>query len=379
MPDLQTKNFETLVREQVTAIQGASNQTLIDVTVGSILRAVVEAYAAVALWLQGLILKVLAVTRAATSTGADLDSWVLDYGLVRLPATAAAGQATFSRFTPATQAVVPVAALIQSADGTQQYAVTLDTANTAYNAGFGGYVMGAGVASITVPISANGAGARGNAAIGGINTLGQAISGVDTVTNLAALTNGAEAESDVALRARFIRYVASLSKATKSAVAYALGSIEAGVTNTLVENENYDGSPHLGYFYVIVDDGSGEPSTTFLARAYAAIDAVRPVGISFNVFAPSTLTANVVLQVAAQPGYDATAIATIVQVEITNYINALSLGVSLSWSRLIQVAYDASPGVGNVSALTINNGAADLTASPKQVIKAANVAVAALT
>jgi hypothetical protein len=45
---LPTKDFVTLVREQVTAIQGATRRK-IDVSVGSVLRALVEAFAAVML------------------------------------------------------------------------------------------------------------------------------------------------------------------------------------------------------------------------------------------------------------------------------------------------------------------------------------------
>jgi hypothetical protein len=69
----------------------------------------VEANAGVVLWLQGLILQLLAATRAATSSGADLDT--LD-GRLRPHAAgrvAATGQVTFSRFTSTLQAVVPSA------------------------------------------------------------------------------------------------------------------------------------------------------------------------------------------------------------------------------------------------------------------------------
>ena len=69
---LTTKDFSTIVSDMVTAIQGAA-AVLVDLTIGSILRATVEANAAVVLWLQGLILQLLATTRAATSNATDLD------------------------------------------------------------------------------------------------------------------------------------------------------------------------------------------------------------------------------------------------------------------------------------------------------------------
>lgn len=372
---ITTQDFATLVRNQVTAIQGAA-KVLVDLTVGSILRAVVEANAAVILWLQGLILQLLAITRAATSSGADLDSWVGDFGLTRLAAVAASGQVSFARFTPSQQAVVPVGTTVQTGDGSQQFAVTLDTTNPAYSATLGGYVLAAGVGSINVPVAASTAGAGGNVSAGQLNTLTQAVPGVDTVSNAAAFTNGVDAESDSALRIRFIAFVASLSKATKGAVGYAITSLKQGVIYTLVENQQYNGATDYGYFYVVVDDGTGSPGSTFLSNVSNAIDAVRGVSIRFGVFAPVVVTANAGMTITTAAGYDHNAVVALVVAALRNYINALTLGQTLTYSRLAQVAYDASPGVTNVTAVTLNGGTADVTATSQQVIKAGTLTVA---
>ncbi len=220
MATLNTQDFPTLVENMAAAAQGAAQQVL-DFTIGSILRAVVESVAGVALFLQSLVLQVLTLTRASTSQGPDLDSWMADYGLTRLPAVAASGTVTFSRFTPTLQAVVPVGAQVITADGSETFAVTLDATNAAYSAALGGYVLAPGVASVNVTVAANSPGSAGNVVSGAISFIGTAIPGVDTVTNAAAFTNGLDAESDAALRLRFVAYIASLSKATKGAVGYA--------------------------------------------------------------------------------------------------------------------------------------------------------------
>ena len=372
---IQTKDYVTLVREQTTAIQGAA-RVLVDLTIGSILRAVIEANAAVTLWLQGLILQLLAITRAATSSGSDLDSWVADYGLTRLPAVNATGIVTFTRFTPTQQAVVQVGTLVQTADGSQQYAVVLDTANPAYNASLGGYALAAGSASVSVPVQALAAGSAANASVGSVSTMIQAVPGVDTVTNAAAFTNGSDAETDAALRKRFIAYVASLSKATKSAVGYAITSLKTGLTYTLVENTTYAGAAQPGYFYVVVDDGTGAPPSSFLSTVSNAIDAVRPLCSSFGVFAPVIQTADVSMTIQTAAGYDHNAVVGLVSAALTSYINGLGLGNQLTYTRLAQVAYDASAGVTNVTAVLLNGGTADVTATNKQTIKAGTIAVA---
>ena len=68
---LTTKNYSTLVNDQVAAIQGAASK-LINFAVGTILRAIAQSNATVALWLQGLILQLLTVTRLASSLGTDV-------------------------------------------------------------------------------------------------------------------------------------------------------------------------------------------------------------------------------------------------------------------------------------------------------------------
>ncbi len=375
MAIITTQDFTTLVRNQVTAVQSGA-RTLVDLTVGSILRSVVEANAAVILWLQGLILQLLAITRAATSTDVDLDSWVADYGVTRLAAVPASGQVTFSRFTPTQQAVVPIGATIQTGDGSQQFTVTLDTTNPAYSATLGGYVLAAGVGIITAPAAASTAGSGGNVSIGQLNTITQALPGIDMVSNAAAYANGVDAESDAALRTRFVAFVASLSKATNGAIGYAITSLQQGVSYALVENTLYNGTAQMGYFYVVVDDGTGYPGSTFLSTVSNAIDAVRPVTSTFGVFAPVVVTANVSLLIATAAGYDHTATVGLVGTALAAYINTLTLGQTLAYSRLAQIAYDASPGVINVTSVTLNSGTADVAATAKQIVKAGTVTVA---
>jgi uncharacterized phage protein gp47/JayE len=371
---LNTQTFTQIVQNSVAAIQ-AGTKSFQDLTIGSILRAVMESSAAVVLFLQGLIVQLLSITRASTSTAEDLDSWAADYGVARLAAAKATGIVTFSRFTATAQAVVPIAAQVQSFDGTQTFNVTLDTTNTAYNATLGGYVLGAATASISVPVQAVTAGAGGNVAIGALNVIIQAIPGVDTVTNAAAFINGANAETDAAFRTRFVAYIASISKATKGAIGYAITTLKPGVSYALVENSQYNGTAQMGYFYVVIDDGTGYPTSAFLSSAFNAIDSARPVTSTFGVFAPVVVTANVTMTITTGAGYTHSDLVTLVQTAITNYISVLTLGQTLAYTRLAQLAYDASPGVINVYAVTLNGATVDVTATSQQVVKAVSVLV----
>lgn len=374
MAMLATKGFVRLVQDQAAAIQ-ARSKTLIDFTIGSILRAMVESNSSVALWLQGLVLQVLALTRAATSSGPDLDTWVNDFGVTRLAARPSSGSVTFSRFTTSIQAVVPVGAQVRTGDGAQGFTVVLDAANTSYNAGLGGYVIPVGVASAAVPVKADVPSAASNVVAGAITSIATPIPYVDTVTNVGAFSNGSDAESDAALRARFRAFIASLAKATKTAIGYAITSLQLGMQYTLVENQQYNGATDNGYFYVVVDDGTGAPPSSVLSNVYAAVDLVRPVGSRFGVFAPVVQTASVSMIVTVAPGYDGPTVKGQVGQAITTHVNGLPLGATLYYNRLAQVAFDASPGVANVSSILLNGGTADLAATARQIVKVGSVAV----
>jgi len=371
---LNTLDFTTLVRNQVAAIQGKASQ-LIGFSVGSVLRAMVETNAAVVLWLQSLILQVLTTTRAATSIGADLDSFVNDYGMTRLPAIAAIGTVAFSRFTATQQATVPIGAQVQTADGSQVFSVIADSAQSAYNSTLNAYVAAGGIASINVTVQAILPGSGGNAGIGAISQLASSIPGIDTVTNATAFSNGVDAETDIALRARFVAFLGSLSKATKTAIGNAVLGVQAGLTYALVENQDFNGTPDNGYFYVIVDDGSGNPPSPLLSTVSNAVDAARPVGTRFNVFGPTRVNVTVIATIATSAGFTHATVVSLVTTAITNYINSLTMGQALSYTRLAQIAFDASPGVTNVTGLQINGGNADITATAQQVLRAGTVTI----
>lgn len=374
MASLNIKSFATLVSDQVTAMQGRA-AGLVDLAIGSILRALAESNAGVATWLQQLIVNLLVTTRAATCSGEDLDSWMADFSFTRLSAVQATGLVTFSRFTATNQALIPVGSGVTTTDGTQAYAVVADTTNAAYDATQLGYVIAAGVSSLTVPVQANIAGAAGNAQAGAITVIAGSLQYVDTVTNTTTFTNGEDAETDDAFRARFVLWIASLSKATKAAVGYALSSMQNGVTYTLTENFAYNGAAQPGYFYAVVDDGSGTPSSTFIEQAYVAVDAVRGFTITFGVFPPTVVTANVVMVITTDSSGDHVTIVGIVQSAIQQYIAGLSLGQLLPYSKLSNIAYGASSLVTNVSSVTLNGGTSDLAASGKQVIRAGTISV----
>jgi uncharacterized phage protein gp47/JayE len=371
------------ISNAVAAIQGAA-RVLVDLTVGSILRAVVEASSNIALWLQAIALQIVALTRFATSAGTDADSWGADFGFTRLLSLFATGQVTFSRFTSTNQASIQAAtssgtdangntiwtggSIVQTADGTQPYRVIPDVTQTAFNVALNAYIIAAGTSSAVVTVQSVNAAAAANVTAGSITILAQSIPFVDTVSNAAPMTGGADPETDVAYKARFPQYLASLSRATKAAISFAIQSIGPQVNFTLTENQSYGGVTQLGYFFVIADNGTGSPPAGFLSSVSSAIDAVRGETIQFGVFAPVLVTANVVMTLTTAAGFVHATVVAAVAAALQAQINALKIGATLPYTLLSSIAYGV-PGVINVTAITLNGGTADLASTPLQIIK----------
>ncbi len=368
---LPLQDFSALVRTQAAAVRGAA-RGLVDLSVGSVLRAVLEANASIGLWLQWLITEVLATTRAATSTGADLDSWVADFGLSRLPGVAATGIATFSRITAGSPAVVQLGALVKTGTGTDAltFEVTKDAGHPAWNDRTSTYSLRPADLEVSVPVVARTTGHAGNVKAGEMRLLASAIPGVDAVTNEAPAAGGLDAESDAALRGRFGGFIDSRTRATAQAVGYAIQSLQQGLSFAIVERVDTAGAPRPGHFTAVIDDGTGHASPDLLARAAAAIEKVRPLGGTFSVRAPEVVRADVSLF--AQGPDDAQAA---VRAALGAYIAALPLGAGLVISRLTQIAHSADPRIERVMTVTVNGAEEDLAPPTYGILRPGTIKV----
>ena len=371
---LSLRNFATLVEQSASAVQASVTQIL-DFTAGSVLRAILEANASIALWLQWLILLVLQTMRLATSSGTDVDSFGADFGFMRLPAVVAQGSVTFSRYSPSQAALIPVGTLVSTSDGVTQFSVAADPTNAAWNSLLNGYTLGVGVGSVTTLVSAVPPGTAGNVLPNTITLLASPISGVDTVVNAAALTGGVNAESDAAFRVRFQGFMDSRSRATKQAITYAVLNLQQGLSCTVLENTDGAGMFRPGTFLVTVDDGTGSPTASLLTTAQAAVEAVRPVGSIFAMSGPTKVSADISLTLALAPGADTGNASAAVNAAIAGFVNSLPVGASLPYTRLAQLAYDASASVQNVIALTLQGVSQDLSASATSVIRLGTLAI----
>ena len=381
---LSLQNYTTMVDMGAAACQAACKK-LLNLAVGSVTRSVIEASASIGLWIQYVIVQVWLSQRLATSSGADVDSFVNDFTLEREPAVPAVGTVTFSRFSASISAlVVPYfnvdgsintrGAQVLTSDLSETFGVIANTSIATWNPTMGGYFLPSGTTSIDVPVQALTPGSAGNIQANAISLITVAVPGIDTVTNGTVFSDGVDQESDGALKARFTVFIATRARATLAAVANAIQSVQQGLSFAIIENTQPTGLSRVGFFTVTIDDGSGTPATSLISAVYAAIDQVRPIGSTFTVQPPAIIIAAVNMTIMASPGFVKATLQGLVATAITTYINGLGIGQAMSYTRLSALAFGVT-GVANVSNVLLNNGTTDIGGGPTQVVKATGASV----
>lgn len=176
---------------QMIAALNASEPDL-DTSVGSVTRKILDA-AAASISSATLDSQMLAYQYDINSkAGAALDSFVqVIGGMSRYPATRSSGAVTFTRGTATDIVTVPVGTQVAAADGS----IVVQTLTAA--------VMQPGALSVTVPVQAVVTGPDGNVAAGKLTQLMTPVSEVTAVTNVNALSGGANQETDTQLQARW--------------------------------------------------------------------------------------------------------------------------------------------------------------------------------
>lgn len=371
--EIKLRSFDQIIQDMGAALRGSAS-ALLDLSVGSVVRAILEANAGIALWMQWLILQVLANSRASTAVGDDLDTWMADFGLTRLGAVPAKGIVTVSRLSTTNSAVIPVGTRFKTSDGSITYAVTADPTLSTWQPHAAGYVVPPGVSGIDVPIECLSSGVAGNVTSSSISVIASPVPGIDQVRNGFGLGNGFDIEDDGALRERFRSYLGSLAKATFGSVSSAVSGVRQGLSFLIKENVTFDGTAKQGTFLVVVDDGEGTSSSDLLAAVAGAVDAARPIGTTFSVVTPRIETLDISVAVYTEQGYGLPSVASI-QEQISFYIDALPIEGIASITRIAQCIYNGCPGVCNVADVSMNGMTADLTAGPLSVFKAGQIAV----
>jgi len=335
-----------------------------------------ESVSGLGLWLQYIALQILTTARLSTSAGVDVDSFVGDFGMTRLTGTAATGEVTFTSFSPAAQsATIEVGATVKTSTSLV-FTVVGEASNPYWSSAAAGYIRPAGVSSVSLPVACAQAGSVGNVGAGAISLLGTALSGIDTVTNVVAFTNGSDGETDAQVRARFPLWLAAKSSATLASVKNAVSNVKVGLTDAIIDGASADLASRAGFFTVVVDDGSGAASDAVVSSVYSAVEDVRALGVGFAVQRPTVIDLNISMTIVVPAGTDVPAVQSAVSTAITSYINSTVVGSGFSYSYLPVLAYqNAGVSVVSISDVLLNGAQADIAAASTQVARAGLISI----
>ena len=223
-----------------------------------------------------------------------------------------------------------------------------------------------GVVGKAVTVLADVAGAAGNVAAGAITTINTAIAGIQSVTNEAAFTGGADQETEDARKKRFTEFISGLARGTKAAIEFGAQQVPNVVSAVCIDNTD-DITINPGFATLYVADASGTADSTLLAAVVTEEQNWRPAGLALTVAAPSIVTVNITANLKLAAGYDPTTITTDVQQTLTDHITSLRMGDSVFTSILIQKMVDTNPAA--ILNVTLTAPASDVTILPSQIAR----------
>lgn len=357
---ISTKTFGDLVKSQVASIQTRLRSAgkvgaVVDMSVGSVLRALTETNAAMGIWLQAMVLEILRRARAATSTGANLDSWMADFSVNRTAGSYATGDVAFGRHNATnaqTTAYVPVGTEVSVTDGSIFFLViagsSTDIASGNFQVASGDIPARWVITGLvkTVRVQARDMGHLSNVAIGAITRLNTAIPAVDSIYNFTPAVGGVDFESDAALRERFRLYVASRARGTKEAIGYAVLLASPSLNYRIIEGKTISGQSAPGFFHVLISDDNGTASSSQISAVVASIENYRPIGTLFQVSVPTVKQVYVYVTIAVNTAiYDLLDVKESALASIVAYIAKMQVGQNLYLSSLSAQVHKEVPGV----------------------------------
>lgn len=260
---------------------------------------------------------------------------------------------------------------VQTQIGSIAYEVTADVTNPNYSTTAKAYVIPANVSGVYVKVTAVNAGTGSNMQANQLVLMPTPLNGIDGTNNPVAIQNGADLETNDALRLRFQEFILSQNSANKTAIAAAVSSVSTNIQFTLLENVASDGAtPQLGNFVILVGDSTGTLTSDLLTQVTAAVELVRPITVTFVVIPPQINTPTLVLVLSidlASGLYILANVQNAVQLALYTYFYTQPAGIGWNFNDLLGIAQTV-PGVVDVLKFTINGNGFDRTGGTFAVV-----------
>ena len=334
----QIKDFSSIAASAVNWMRTATTKVT-DFNVGSVVRTLIEAVAAE---IDELYQQMFIGLREAIPV-----SVYNSFDFEALEAVAASGLVRVTVTSSASSILIPSGTTFTVAGSQATYTAIADV------------TIAPGNTYGDVSVVADSAGASGNVSAGSAFTPNPAPANFLSATNLAAFSNGGDAETDEQRKVRFVAYIASLPRGTVAALEYGLkttvrldsagNEIERVATVSVVEPWIADNNQPIALVNCYVHNGVGGTSAALvtLARqiAYGYYDAAgnavpgwKAAGVKVEVYAATETAVAVTAVLTAAAGYDKPTLVTAASQAIAAYLLSLKIGEPAIRSEIIAIA-----------------------------------------
>lgn len=248
----------------------------------------------------------------STAVGGYLELHAQDRGLSRKSAVKAQGEVVFSVENAREADITIPSGTVVSVNGENPLGfVTKENA-----------VLEAGELSVIVPCEAERGGADYNVRAGSVCLMTGSVVGIDSVTNSSPFSDGADEESDEALRARVISTMRNISNGTNAAYYKRLAqSVESVASANVVPNNR-----GAGTLDVFISGFNRELSASKVAEVEAVLRQNRELNVDVKAFAATSMTFDLGLEISVKDGYTFSEVKTAVEQAVTAYIDSLGVG-----------------------------------------------------
>lgn len=293
---------------------------------------------------------------ADTATGADLERIAAEQGIVRKAATKAT---TTVIITGTAGSSITVGEAVASE--TVNYLATENK------------TIEEGQTTMAVAVECEVAGAIGNTIPGAIKYFPVSLTGLTAVTNVEAVTNGYNAESDDELRNRYYAKVRTPSTSGNRYHYENWAREVTGVGDARCEPLwNGNGTVRV----TIIDSNARAADAALLAAVSEYIEGERPIGATVTIRSAEEVPINVSATLALQPGYTLTEVKAAIEASLTQYLRDIAfVETYVSYARIGSLILD-TVGVADYTGLLVNNGAANVVIADSQVAVLGAVTVA---
>jgi uncharacterized phage protein gp47/JayE len=326
------KKFQDILKDLFTFVGEGGKLT--DFNVGSALRTILEAVAAIVEEVWYRLQFFVSLFFLGTSKGEWIDRRLNDLGMLRQEGSASYGLITAGRDSPSPMTIkISAGTVFQDETGTLQYITQKDA------------ILNIGDSAVDIEAQATDIGSAYDLPPGtALKQAGIAISGLEW-GKIKLMGGGADIESDEDYVNRVPEYFDSLSRGTGPALKYAAKDVKGVMSVTL--KENY---PSKGWFTIYIDDGSGVANETLLQSVRAVLEDYRAFTVKYIVASATLLDFTTQIQLTYDEDTQAEHVKPAVQSAIVKYVNALKMGQALYLSDLIFLARSID-GVKNVRVL----------------------------